>query len=245
MVTFNATIADECAAFDQAARAAYKAQLAAALPGVAAADIYLRVTCGSVRVEAFIVTASVATAADVQQRLATALASADPSSVLGVAIAVVGPVVYGVVPDALGGGGGGGSAADGGGSSEDGGGSTVALVGVAISVPLFCVLLCVLWALLGRRRAAAARKDQAATAAAQHASRGRGFSTRRRSAEEVSLQVSGLPPPPPPTMGGSKLGSGKLAAQLKRMGSSSARSGRSFSNLAEEKEGLREMDEDL
>ena len=245
VVTFNATIADECAAFDQAARAAYKAQLAAALPGVAAADIYLRVTCGSVRVEAFIVTASVATAADVQQRLATALASADPSSVLGVAIAVVGPVVYGVVPDALGGGGGGGSAADGGGSSEDGGGSTVALVGVAISVPLFCVLLCVLWALLGRRRAAAARKDQAATAAAQHASRGRGFSTRRRSAEEVSLQVSGLPPPPPPTMGGSKLGSGKLAAQLKRMGSSSARSGRSFSNLAEEKEGLREMDEDL
>ena len=170
MVTFNATIADECAAFDQAARAAYKARLLATLPSVDIYDIYLRVTCGSVFVEAFIVTASVAAAADVQEKLATVLSSAGASSVLGVTVMDMSPVAYGTVPDVLVGGG--GTAADDSRSSNDGGNSMLVLVGVAIAT-LFCALLCMSCILLGRRRAAEAKRGQAvAMAAAKH---GRGF----------------------------------------------------------------------
>lgn len=255
MVTFNVTVADECAAFDQAARAAYKTRLMTTLPGIEINDIYLRVTCGSMRVEAFIVTASVEAAADVQEKLATALSSVDPSSVLGLTVMAISQIAYGAVPDTLVGGGGG--AVDDVGSSDDGGSSMLVMASAATSA-LLCVLLCVscyvchnrrVRTMLNRRQAAKARGGRAASVtAAQH---GCGFSTRRTSATKVSLQVGGLTPPPPPLgsklgsdeLGSGKRGSGKLAAQLKWMGSrTSARGGRSFSklDLAEEVVALRE-----
>ena len=95
VVSFNATIANECSAFDEPKRTVYKERLAATLPWVEPSDIVLRVTCASLRVEAFIIARSTAEADQVRVALTTTVADAGAASLsLGFQVLSVSKVVF-------------------------------------------------------------------------------------------------------------------------------------------------------
>jgi len=93
VVTFEATLQDECATFD---RVAYKANLAAALPGVTPDRIFLTVVCGSVKVTASIAADNQTAAESLQIELAPLVANtAVAEAALKVALVAVTPALVG------------------------------------------------------------------------------------------------------------------------------------------------------
>ena len=244
MLSFNATIADDCASFGAPQRDTYKQRLADALEGVLPEDIWLRVTCGSLRVEAFIVATTSTAAAQVKQQLETSALStaAAASDTLQLSVVAVGDVSLvpilllpatapaptppqvatqppaSTAPPPT------STTTDEGASFFDGafvGGAAGILVALCLCA---CVTVCVR---AGRKRRIARERD-----ARNMAGNDRRFST-------VSVTIGhngppghapGLPPPPPGVPPGIEQGQPKLADKLKRMGSSAGRHS-SFSKL--------------